>query len=185
MTRHLKDPLRMLSDSERESLESVSRSTSLPSEQVIRAKLILAVANRMNYTEAARSVGRRSNDAISRLVSRFNEVGLEGLVPGHGGGFAIQYGETEKERILREFHRTPERESDGTATWSVQTLQRALRKAPDGLPQVSTWTIRAVLHEAGYEWQQSRTWCQTGTVIRKRKQGKVQVTDPDTEAKKS
>lgn len=185
MTRRLKDPLRKLTETERERLETVSRSTSAPAEQVIRAKMVLAVANGLNYTEAAQSVGRQSNDAVSRLVSHFNQVGLEALVPGHGGGFAVEYGESEKERILREFERVPQREIDGTATWSLGTLQRVLRQAPDGLPTVSTYTILIVLHEAGYEWQQSRTWCSTGQVIRKRKQGKVPVNDPDAEAKKS
>jgi len=185
MTRHLKDPLRSLTETERAALETLSRSTSIAVAQVMRAKLLLAVANGLNYTEAAQSVGRRSNDAVSKLVSRFNQVGLDALIPGHGGGFAVQYGETEKERILREFQRTPQRDTDGTATWSLQTLQRALHQAVDGLPKVSTWTILAVLHEAGYAWQKSRTWCQTGQVIRKRKCGKVRVTDPDTEAKKS
>jgi len=54
-----------------------------------------------------------------------------------------------KERILAEFRRKPDRERDGTATWSLTTLQRALRRAPDGLPSVSTYTIWLVLHEAG------------------------------------
>jgi transposase len=185
MTRRLKDPLRKLTETERAAIETLSRSSSAPAAQVMRAKLLLAVADGLNYTEAARCVGRRSNDAVSKLVSRFNQIGMEALVPGHGGGFAVQYGETEKERILREFHRTPQRDTDGTATWSLQTLQRALRQAADGLPKISTWTILAVLHEAGYDWQKSRTWCQTGQVIRKRKQGKVRVTDPDTGAKKA
>ena len=80
-----------------------------------------------------------------------------------------------RERILREFRRPPDREHDGTATWSLTTLQRALRRAPEGLPAVSTWTILHTLHEAraqrGYTWQQRRTWCHTGTVVRKRKAG--------------
>jgi len=185
MTRRLKDPLRSLTEVERQALETLSRSASTPAAQVMRAKMLLAVADGLNYTEAAHCVGRRSNDAVSKLVSRFNQVGLEALTPGHGGGFAVQYGEMEKERILREFQRVPRRDTDGTATWSLQTLQRALHQAADGLPKVSTWTILAVLHDAGYEWQKSRTWCQTGQVIRKRKRGKVQVTDPDTGAKKA
>jgi len=50
---------------------------------------------------------------------------------------------------------------------------------------VSTATIRQTLWEAGYSWQQSRTWCQTGTVVRRRKAGPVTVTDPDATPKKS
>ena len=90
-----------------------------------------------------------------------------------------------RERILREFHRPPDREQDGTATWSLTTFQRAPRRAPDGLPTVSTWTILQTLWDTGYTWQESRTWCRTGTVLRKRKTGVVEVTDPDATPKKT
>ena len=94
-------------------------------------------------------------------------------------------GHPERERILREARRTPDRELDGTATWSLTTLQRALRQADSGLPRVSTYTIFMVLHEAGFTWQASQTWCETGKVKRKRKSGVVDVIDPDAEPKKS
>jgi len=42
-----------------------------------------------------------------------------------------------------------------------------------------------VLNEAGYAWQKDRTWCHTGQVARKRKDGVVTVIDPETEAKKA
>lgn len=100
-------------------------------------------------------------------------------------GFQSQYGSGEKARILREFKREPDPEGDGTSTWSLTTLQRALREAEDGLPHVSTYTILKVLHEAGYSWQRDRTWSQTGQAVRKRKSGTVVVNDPDTEAKKT
>ena len=117
-------------------------------------------------------------------MARFNRTGLAALDSHHGGGPPIQYGTTERERILREFRRPPDREQDGTATWSLTTLQRALQRAPDGLPKVSTWTILQTLWEAGYTWQQSRTWCPTGTARRKRKRGTVTVTDPDASPKR-
>ena len=94
------------------------------------------------------------------------------------------YDATARARILREFRRTPDRERDGTATWSLTTLQRALRTAPDGLPTVSTATILQTLWAAGYTWQRSRTWCRTGVVVRNRKAGPVEVTDADATPKK-
>jgi hypothetical protein len=112
-------------------------------------------------------------------------VGLDALVPGHGGGPAPTYSSTDRERILTEARRMPDREADGAAIWSLTTLQRALRRAPDGLPKVSTATIGKVLHDAGWSWQQSRTWCETGKALRTRKSGIVEVTDPDAEAKKT
>jgi len=60
-----------------------------------------------------------------------------------------------------------------------------VRSAPDGLPRVSTFTLWRVLHGAGYSHQQSRTWCPTGTALRRRKAGAAVVTDPDAESKKS
>jgi hypothetical protein len=87
--------------------------------------------------------------------------------------------------MLAEFERQPDREKDGTATWSLSTLQRALREAPTGLENVSTYTIWCVLRDAGWTWQKNRTWCRTGTVTRKRKGVVVEVTDPEAEAKKT
>ena len=76
-------------------------------------------------------------------------------------------------------------EADGTATWSLSTLRRALRTAPDGLPTVSTDTIRRTLRASGSSYQRTRTWCPTGTAVRRRKAGPAMVADPDAESKKS
>jgi transposase len=185
MTRRRKDPLRPLTGEERAWLERISRASSAPASHVARAKAVLAVADGQTYQAAAEAAGRRSNDAVAQLVARFNQGGLDAIAPGHGGGPARSYTTVERERILAEARRTPDRAVDGTATWSLTTLQRALRRAPDGLPQVSTYTIWRVLHDAGWSWQQSRTWCATGKALRKRKSGVVEVTDPDAEAKKT
>jgi transposase len=185
MTRCQKDPLRTLSEEEKTELARISQSSSLPAAQVIRAKIILAVAEGMSYTAAAQSVGRRSNDAVSNLVSRFNQEGVEAVVPRHGGGPETKYGEEEKSRILAELKREPDREKDGSVTWSLSLLQKALRNAPDGLPDVSTYTIQKVLLEAGWSWQRDQSWCNTGTVLRKRKGEVVEVTDPETAPKKT
>jgi transposase len=121
---------------------------------------------------------------VAHLVARFNHEGLAALAPRHGGGPVASYTNVERERILAEARRAPDHERDGTATWSLTTLQRALRHAPDGLPQVSTYTIWCVLHDAGWNWQRSRTWRPTGMAVRRRKAGRVTVHDLDAEAKK-
>lgn len=185
MTRRRKDPLRSLTEEERTILEQIARSQSEPASHVARAKMILAVADGATYQRAAEAAGRKSNDAVSQLVSRFNQEGLTALAPRHGGGSPVVYGPAERDRILAEARRPPDRERDGTATWSLSTLQVALQRAPDGLPHVSIDTIWRVLREAGFSWQRNGTWCETGKVKRKRKRGTVEVTDPDTEAKKS
>jgi transposase len=185
MSRRKKDPLRALSAEERAEVARLSRSGREPAAVVAHAKAVLAVANGANYAAAAAAAGRRSGDAVAHLVARFNGEGLEALYPQHGGGPAARYTSVERERILAEARRTPEHEPDGTATWSLVTLQRALRRAPNGLPQVSTYTIWCVLREAGWSWQRTRTWCPTGHAVRMRKRGRVHLTDPDAEAKKS
>jgi transposase len=128
MTRRKKDPLRTLTEEERNWLERISRAHSEPAAHVARAKEILAVADGQSYTKAAQMAG--------------------------------------------------------TNTWSLTTLQKALRKAEDGLPEISTERIWVILQEAGFRWQKSRSWCETGQVIRKRKRGVVTITDPDATPKK-
>ncbi len=186
MTRPQNDPLRPLSAEERATLVRTSRAGRERADRVARAKALLAVADGASYTTAATVAGRRSGDGVAQLVARFNQYGLVALDARHGGGSPVRYGAVERERILREFRRLPDREQDGTATWSLATLRRALRRAPDGLPAVSTWTILQTLWDAGYSCQQDRTWCLTGTATRKRKDGSVvTVTDPDATPKKS
>ncbi len=185
MSRRKTDPLRPLTADEQEALAQVSRSQAAPAAQVVRAKLLLLVAGGSDYQQAARVVGRRSGDAVATLVARFNREGVAALAPRHGGGRQPVYDAQARTRILQEAQRTPTREHDGTATWSLSTLKKVLRRAPDGLPVVSTYTIWEVLHEAGYSYQRTRTWCPTGTALRKRKAGVATVTDPDAESKKS
>ena len=185
MSRPKKHPLRPLTSSERRSLEQLARSQSAPALSVARARALLTVSEGSSYTEAAQLVGRALGDSVATWVARFNQVGLAAVERQAGGRPPTQYGPEERDRILAEFRRPPDRERDGTATWSLNTLQRALRRAPDGLPKVSTYTIWAVLHDAGITWQRDRTWCQTGAAIRKRKRGEVTVHDPDASAKKA
>src|ERR1044071_4535008 len=185
MSRQRNDPLRPLTADERQELPRRSRALSAPAAQVERARALLALADGASYTAAAHQVGRRHNETISAWVSRFNRDGLAAVRPGHGGGPRIRSGADAQPRILTEWARTPQRDQDGTATWSLSLLQNALRHAPDGLPQVSTFTIWRTLHASGLSWQKSRTWCETGVAMRRRKHGVVRVSDPDALAKKS
>lgn len=177
MGRHAKERLRAVTDEERDYLERLGRASSAPAGQVVRARLLLQVAAGVGYWAAARAAGRRSGEAVAHLVQRFNREGLEALEARHGGGPAERAG------IVAELQRAPDRETDSTATWSLNTLQRALRRAPDGFPTISHPTILKALYEAGFSWQKDRSWCQTGTVLRQRKTGIVKVTDPNTEEK--
>ena len=184
MPRPQKEPLRPLTEPERTTLEAVARSGAERADRVARAKALLAVAAGARFAEAARAAGRRSGDGVAKLAARFNADGLAALTTRPGGRPPLRYGPDEAARILREVRRPPDRDRDGTATWSLTTLQRALRSAPDGLPHVSTFTILRVLRDAGLSWQADRTWGETGVAQRKRKAGVVEVVDPATAAKR-
>lgn len=184
MSRCRKDPLRALTEQEQQALAQLARSGSERADVVTRARQVLLVASGRSYSQAAVATGRRSYQSVSKLVTRFNRDGLAALESHGGGGPKPTYDATARERILAEARRTPNPEQDGTASWSLMALRRTLREAPDGLPQVSTWTIGQVLHEAGFRWLAARSWCETGKAVRKRRSGTVTVTDPDAEAKK-
>ena len=185
MSRRHKDPLRSLSEAERTALWRLSRSQSAPAAQVARARALLAVAEGQSYTAAAQLVGRAVGDTVARWVAGFNRDGLAGVLPRHGGGHRVRYGAAEQRRIPAEVVRETDRARDGTATWSLTMLRDALRRAEDGLPGISTYTIGRALHAAGYSWQKGRSWCETGVVVRRRKhEGLVTVADPDAAAKR-
>ena len=186
MSRRQRDPLRVLSVAERNELARLSRSRRAPAAQVARATALLAIADGQSYLAAAQRVGRRDGDTVAAWVARSNREGLAAVVPRHGGGPPIRCGAAQQQqRILAAARRIPDRARDGTATWSLRTLQAALRHAEDGLPTVSTYTIWHTLHAADLSWQRDRTWCATGVVVRKRQRGgTVVVTDLDAVAKK-
>jgi transposase len=169
-------PLRALTTDEERALQGLAKATSERVDVVRRARAILAVHAGHPYTQAAHAAGYQSSDSVSLLVGRFNQRGLASLPIAAGRGRKAQYTAAQRERILQELQRTPDRQADGTAMWSLTTLERALRR--EALPQVSASTIRAVLHEAGYRFGKTRTWCPTGTAVRQRHGETVTVQDP-------
>jgi transposase len=176
-------PLRAMTPDEEQALARSAKATSERVDVVKRARALLAVRAGQSYTQAAREAGYRSGDSVSQLVERFNQQGLAALHVADGRGRKEFYTPAQRERILAQLQRVPERTHDGTATWSLKTLERALRHAD--LPQISATTIRMVLQEAGYRYTKSRTWCATGTAVRVRQGGTVIVHDPKTQEKNS
>jgi transposase len=177
-----REPLRRLSRAERATLQRIAKSTSDRVDQVRRAIALLAVARTGVFIHAAREAGLRSGTTVADLVARFNRQGLAAVRIAPGRGRKPIYTPEARARIVATAQRQPNRRTDGTATWSLSTLQRNMRQS--GLPQVGTSTIRRVLQDAGSSYQRTRTWCPTGTAQRKRKAGVVTVVDPNTEQKR-
>jgi transposase len=179
------ESLRPLTEEERKELQRVSRASSERRIRHQRAVALLAVAQGNRLSEAARLVGWKSHDPVTKVTRRFNRMGLCALDDLPRRGPHRTYGLAAQARILQEARRTPDRKEDATGTWSLTLLQRALRAASDGLPKISTFTILHTLHEAGYTWQKNRTWCHTGRTLKKGKDGTVyQSEDPYTQEKK-
>ena len=164
-----KEPLRPLTSEEQAAPERVVRAGSERVDRVRRARALLAVAPGQAFARAARQAGFRSGTAVAELVGRFNRRGLAALAIAPGRGRKPTDDAPARARIVATAQREPDRREDGTATWSLSTLQRTLRR--EGLPAVGASTIRGVLQEAGSSYQQTRTWCPTGTARRKRKTG--------------
>jgi len=177
-----KERLRPLTVAERGELTAIKKASSERMDRVQRATALLAVAGGQSFSEAARAAGYQSPGAVTYLVRRFNQVGLAVLKIAAGRGRRPTYDAAARARIVATAQRSPDRKVDGTATWSLSTLERTVRR--EGLSRVGATTIRRVLHDAGSSYQRTRTWCPTGTAQRKRKVGVVQVVDPETEEKR-
>ena len=176
------EPLRRLSRSERGALQRIANSTSERVDCVRRAVALLAVARSGVYIQAAREAGLHSGTTVADLVARFNRHGLAAVRIARGRGRRPTYASTARAQMVATAQRSPNRRADGTATWSLSTLQRTLRR--ERFPTLGTSTIRRVLQDAGSSYQRTRTWCPTGTAQRKRKSGVVTVVDPQTELKR-
>jgi transposase len=163
-------------------LQRIAKATSERVDRVRRAAALLAVAAGEPFAAAARQAGFGSGTAVALLVKRFNQQGMAAVSIAPGRGRKVTYGTAERARIVAKAQRAPDRREDGTATWSLSTLQRTLRR--EGFPRLGATTVRRVLEEAGSSYQRSRTWCPTGTAQRKRKAGVVTVVDPRTEEKR-
>ena len=181
MGRPVKEGLRSFSKPEEQELQRVVKATSERVDSMRRAKALLAVAAGKSRTAAGQEAGL-SREGVTQVVKGFNQRGLDILSIATGRGRKPTYTSKQRARIVRELQREPDREVDQTATWSLMTLRRALRETD--LPEIAAETIRAMLHEAGYSYQRTRTWVHTGYALRKRKSGTVRTYDPETPEKK-
>jgi transposase len=182
MARAPKVRLRVLTEAERATLSRLRVASSERLDEVRRATALLAVAAGATVAAAAQQAGLHSGSTVTALVERFNARGLDALQIGAGRGRKPTYDLAARAQIVATAQRAPDRKLDGTAAWSLSTLERSLRR--EALPAVGATRIRRVLQAAGSSYQQTRTWCPTGTAQRKRKSGVVTVTDPQTEQKR-
>lgn len=182
MARARREDLRLVSAAERASLERIAKASSERVDHVRRATALLAVAAGGSIAKAARRAGFHSPSTVAGVVAQFNRRGLGAVGIAAGRGRRPIYDATARAQIVATAQRQPDRKGDGTATWSLSTLERSLRRV--AFPRLGATTIRRVLGDAGSSYQRTRTWCPTGTAQRVRKAGVVTVVDPQTEQKR-
>jgi transposase len=116
----------------------------------------LGVAAGARFAGAARAAGLRSATTVANLVGRFTASGLATLSIGGERGRKPTYDLAARAAIVATAQRPPERRQDGTATWSLRLLQRALHQ--EQYPRIGTNTIRRVLEQAVSSSQRTRSW---------------------------
>src|ERR1700726_642859 len=112
MSRVASEPLRLLTEEEQKELQRMSRASSETRIHHQRAVALLAVAEGKSLSEAARLVGWKGHDPVTKVTRRFNSVGLLALGDLPRPGPHRRYGPREQARILQEAQRTPDRKED-------------------------------------------------------------------------
>ncbi len=128
--------LLQLNPEQREELERWAQSRTLPAGDVLRARLILALADGLSYREIQRRLGA-SAPTVSLWKGRFEESGIAGLQGRHKGSRPHAATAAVQARVIRRVQQKP---TDGSTHWSCRKLATAL-----GL---SKSTVQRVLAQA-------------------------------------
>ncbi len=133
-------------------------------DRVARAKALLAVADGATFAAAARAAGRRSGDAVAKLVARFNADGLAALdrpprraarrsstVPSEADAHPARGAPAARPGRGRDRHLVADHAATGAAD------------APrTGCPRSAPSPSSGSCTRPGCSWQENRTWCETG-----------------------
>lgn len=123
-------------DEQRSELTKWAQSRTLPSGDVFRARLILALADGWTYAQIMERL-QTSAPTISRWKQRFEEQGMAGLDPRHQGSRPRVANAAVQARIVR---RTQQKPADGTTHWSCRKMAKALGLSKSTVQRVWTQT---------------------------------------------
>ena len=107
-----------LTDDEREELTSWTRSRSMTAGDVLRARIVLALAEGQTWQEIASSL-HTSKPTIARWKARFEKAGIAGLEPRHKGSAPRAATPSVQARVARRVQQKP---PDGSTHWSCRKL---------------------------------------------------------------
>jgi transposase len=125
-------PLQLKPD-ERDELRQMSIARSLPASDVLRARMILMLAEGRSYVEIQERL-QTTAPTISRWRKRFLEDGLNGLLdlPGRGQKPTVITPKLQA-RVLAATRNKP---NDGSTHWSVRKLARQLKISKDAVHRI-------------------------------------------------
>ena len=116
-----------LNEHQRRDLDEIARSQSLPAGFVLRAKILLLLADGLSY-DAIKNKLDTTAPTISRWKKRFLEQGLDGLETHRPGQAPSKLTPRLRARILTATRRKP---ADGSTHWSCRKLAKHLGVSKD------------------------------------------------------
>jgi len=126
------EPLQLKAD-ERDELREISISRSLPAGDVIRARMILMLADGRSYADIQQRL-QTTAPTISRWRKRFLDEGINGLLDRrHPGQKPTVITPKIQARVLEATRRKPK---DGSTHWSVRKLARELNISKDAVHRI-------------------------------------------------
>jgi transcriptional regulator with XRE-family HTH domain len=117
-----KQPVVKLPPENRAELMKVANSRTFPAGDVFRARLVLALGAGHSYETVARDL-RTSAPTIARWKRRFDEHGMDGLIPRHRGSPARVATAAVQARVLKKLQQAP---PDGSTHWSCRKMAETL-----------------------------------------------------------
>ena len=140
-------PVIELSDKDRETFSTWTRSGKAEQRLVLRARIVLSAARGGQNRDIARELGTREA-TVSKWRSRFHQVGLKGLQDKPRPGKPSKYTPSTEKSILAALDKSPPK---GYATWTGPLLAERL-----GISEHYVWRI---LRKHQISLARRRSWC--------------------------
>lgn len=140
-----------LNDSDYQELLLMSRSTKLDHRYVMRAKIILSLAEGKNY-DSVQQTFRVGREAIAKWKGRFLKDGVSGLQDKSGRGKKPVYGEAVKARVIQKACSKP---TGGYTNWSQRRIAKQLN--------MSQSSVQKILNENVLKPHKVDYWCGKST----------------------
>lgn len=140
-----------LNDSDYQELLVMSRSTKLDHRYVMRAKIILSLAEGKNY-DSVQQTFRVGREAIAKWKGRFLKDGVSGLQDKSGRGKKPVYGEAVKARVIQKACSKP---TGGYTNWSQRRIAKQLN--------MSQSSVQKILNENVLKPHKVDYWCGKST----------------------